>query len=480
LLYETVIGLEVHAELLTQSKLFCGCANKFGEPPNTLVCPVCLGLPGVLPVINKKAVDYLLKAALALGCRVAPYSKFDRKNYFYPDMPKNYQISQYDLPLAEEGSLDIAAKAGLKTIRIKRIHLEEDTGKSVHLGTIDDSLYTKEDYNRAGVPLLEIVTHPDITAPEEAHAYLTALKQLLQWLEISDCKMEEGSLRCDANISLRPIGESALGVKTEIKNMNSFKSVQAALTFEVGRQSKLLQQGNPIIQETRGWDENRQETFPMRSKEEVQDYRYFPEPDLPPLTITAPELESLSRELPELPEAMRRRFKEQYRLSPYDAAQMTQSKAWAAFFEATAQIYPNAKAVANWMMVEVAKYLNTNQVELSQTLLTPVNLAEMLKLIDQGTLSGKLAKDVLPEIFTTGKAVFSLIKEQGLEQLSNESALSAIIREVLLTHQVVVEDYKNGKDKAFGFLMGQVMRATQGKANPELTQRLLKEAINGA
>lgn len=490
--YEIVIGLEVHAELLTESKLFCGCSTRFGAEPNTHVCPVCLGLPGVLPVLNEKAIAYAAKAALALSCAVAEKSKFDRKNYFYPDLPKAYQISQYDLPLALRGHLDVAVDGRVRRIGITRLHLEEEAGKSVHSGeTIIGSEYSLEDYNRTGIPLIEIVSEPDIRTPEEARVYLESLKSILRYAEVSDCKMEEGSLRCDANISLRPRGQKEFGTKTEIKNMNSFRAVQKALEYEADRQTEVLDEGGRIVQETRTWDEGRGITVTMRSKEEAQDYRYFPEPDLPPLVLTRDWVENIRATLPELPASRRRRFIEEYGLPEYDAGLITESKAMAEFFETAARGYaqvdgkePKAdskadpKAVANWVMGEFTRLLKANNLDVEQSPISPAHLAGMLRLMDEGVISGKIAKTVFEDMFATGKDAKAIVQEKGLIQITDTSAIEAVVAEVIAANPKSVEDFRAGKEKAIGFLVGQVMKETRGKANPGLVNELLRKKLS--
>lgn len=469
--YEVVIGLEVHAELLTDSKIFCSCTTEFGGAPNTHCCPVCLGLPGVLPVANKKAVELAVKAALALNCEIAGYSKFDRKNYFYPDLPKAYQISQYDLPLAVNGYVDIETEEGVKRIGIKRVHMEEDAGKLVH-GEAGD--YSLVDYNRTGVPLIEIVSEPDIRSSEEARLYLNKLKSILQYTEVSDCKMQEGSLRCDANISLRPKGSGEFGTKTELKNMNSFKAVQKALDYEIERQRKVLERGESVIQETRRWDESRGITVSMRSKEEAHDYRYFPEPDLPPVVIDREFVERIRASIPELSHERKRRYIDEYGLPEYDAGVLTDSKKLSDFFEECVRKYPNAKVVSNWIMGELLGALNAEDKEIEDTPLTPDHLVEMFTLMDKGTISGKIAKTVFKEMFETGKKPAKIVEEKGLVQISDEGELEKIIDKVIQENPQSVEDYRNGKEKALGFLVGQVMKHTKGKANPQLVNKLLK------
>jgi len=476
--YETVIGLEVHVELKTDSKIFCDSTTEFGGEPNTHVCPVCLGLPGVLPVVNKKVVEYAIRAALALNCRIASYSKFDRKNYYYPDMPKNYQISQYDLPIAEHGYLIIEVNGEKKKIGITRLHMEEDTGKLVHQGTITTTPFSLVDYNRAGVPLIEIVSEPDLRSPEEAYEYLNKLKAIIQYTGVSDCKMEEGSLRCDANVSVRPVGSKEFGTKTEIKNMNSFKALQKALTYEVERQIMILEEGGRIVQETRTWDEGRGMTLPMRSKEYAHDYRYLPDPDLVPLVIDQEWVEDIRRSLPELPDDRRERYVREFGLPAYDAMVLTNTKELADYFEACVAGYSNPKMVSNWVMGDLSRLLNANNIDITGCPIKPQQLADMLKLIDKGTISGKIAKTVFEEMFATGKDAEVIVKEKGLVQISDEGAIASMVDEVIAKNQKSVADYKAGKDRALGFLVGQVMKASRGKANPELVNRLLKERLD--
>lgn len=472
--YEVIIGLEVHAELLTDSKIFCSCTTEFGGDPNTHCCPVCLGLPGVLPVTNEKAIELGVKAALALNCEISPYSKFDRKNYFYPDLPKAYQISQYDLPLARNGYLEIEVDGKTKRIGITRVHLEEDAGKLVHSETGNYSLV---DYNRTGVPLIEIVTEPDLRSPAEAKIFLEKLKSILQYAEVSDCKMQEGSLRCDANVSIRPVGSKEFGTKTELKNMNSFKAVQKGLEYEVKRQKKLLERGEKIIQETRRWDENSNKTYAMRSKEEAHDYRYFPEPDLPPIVLEKDYIEKIRKTLPEMPHARKKRYIEEYGLPEYDAGVITSSKALADFFEECVREYDEAKTVSNWVMGELLGTLNAMDKEIDEIPLTPKHLADMLKLMDKGTISGKIAKKVFKEMIETGKTPDEIVEEKGLKQIADEGELSKIVDKVMADNPKSVEDYRAGKKKAIGYLVGQVMKETRGKANPQLVNKLLQEKL---
>ncbi|GAV23908.1 Asp-tRNA(Asn)/Glu-tRNA(Gln) amidotransferase subunit GatB [Carboxydothermus pertinax] len=475
--YEAVIGLEVHVELKTNTKIFCNCSTEFGGEPNSHVCPVCLGLPGVLPVLNKKVVDYAIKAALALNCEVAEYCKFDRKNYYYPDLPKNYQISQYDLPLAKNGYLEIEVDGQVKRIGITRIHMEEDAGKLVHQGNLAVTPYSLVDYNRTGVPLIEIVSEPDIRTPEEARLYLEKLKAIIQYTGISDCRMEEGSLRCDANVSVRPKGQKEFGTKTEIKNMNSFKALQKALEYEISRQIEVLEEGGRIIQETRMWDEGRQVTLSMRSKEEAHDYRYFPEPDLAPVVIDREWLEEIRATLPELPDARKKRFVEQYGLTPYDAHVLTLTRELADYYEEAAKGYSNPKAVANWVINELLRLLNAAGKEITECPIKPGQITRMLELLDKGTISGKIAKTVFEEMFSSGKDPEVIVKEKGLVQITDLGELETVVAKVIASNPKAVEDYKNGKEKAIGFLVGQIMKETRGRANPDAVNQLLRDKL---
>ncbi len=483
--YETVIGLEVHVELATQSKLFCGCPNRYGAPPNSLVCPVCLGLPGVLPVPNRRALELLVLAGRALGCQVAPLSKFDRKNYFYPDMTKNFQTSQYDMPLAEHGGLEFQVGERACRARILRIHLEEDAGKSVHVvegagdlvgARLGEADYTLVDYNRAGVPLLEIVSQPDLRAPEEASAYLEALRDVLRWLEVSDCKMEEGSLRCDANVSLRPRGAQALGTTVEIKNMNSFRSVQAALAYEVERQRQVLDQGGRVVQETRAWDEERGLTISMRSKEMAHDYRYFPEPDLLPMAVDAEWLTRVDASIPELPAARARRYMQDTGLARAEAAFLVSSRASADFFEAAG----GSREVATWMSNEVSRLMRETGTPLPQSHLRPQALAQVLALVERGVISNKGARELVERLFMQGGDPEELLERLALAQISGEEALLDHVRAVLQANPQAVEEYRSGKDKALNVLVGQLMKRTGGRANPQVARRLLQEAAGPA
>jgi len=474
--YETVIGLEVHVELSTESKIFCGCSTQFGAPPNTNTCPICLGHPGVLPVLNRRAVEYAMKAALALNCEIAEHTKFDRKNYFYPDLPKAYQISQYDQPIGQNGWIEIEIDGQKKRIGIIRLHLEEDAGKSMHQEGGFDTLV---DFNRVGVPLIEIVSAPDIRSPEEARLYLEKLRSILLYTEVSDVKMEEGSLRCDANISLRPVGQKEFGTKTELKNMNTFSGVQRALEYEVKRQAALLDAGEKVIQETRRWDEGRKETIAMRSKEEAHDYRYFPEPDLVRLHIPREWVEEIRNSIPELPDSRKARYVREYGLPDYDAGVITASKKLADYFEAAVATGADAKSISNWIMVELLGYMNKNNLEIDQVKMTPENLAKMVQLIEKGTISGKIAKTVFAEMLESGKDPETIVKEKGLVQISDEGAIREIVEKVIAANPQSVNDYRNGKERALGFLVGQVMKETKGKANPQLVNKLFVDILNG-
>jgi aspartyl-tRNA(Asn)/glutamyl-tRNA(Gln) amidotransferase subunit B len=475
--YEVVVGLEVHTELKTASKIFCGCSTKFGAEQNTNVCPVCLGLPGVLPVLNARVLEFAVCTGLALNCRILPFSKFDRKNYYYPDLPKNFQTSQYDLPIAVGGHLDIEVDGETRRIGITRVHMEEDAGKLVHAGTITKSEYALVDYNRTGVPLLEIVSEPDIRSAEEAKAYLEKLKAILQYIDVSDCKMEEGSLRCDANISLRPKGETKFGTKTEIKNLNSFKAVQKGLEYEAARQADVLDEGGRIVQETRSWDEARGQTVSLRSKEEAHDYRYFPEPDLVPMVVDPAWVEDIRRNLPELPDARKARLMKDYGLSAYDAGAITVSRAMAEYFDATVAAGADAKAAANWLMGELSRQLNAAGREIEDCPVAPGQLAGLIDLMAQGTVSGKIAKTVFEAMWASGKDAAVIVKEQGLVQISDAGAIEAIVDAVLAANPQSVADFKAGKERAIGFLVGQVMKETKGRANPEMVNKLLRERM---
>jgi len=475
--YEPVIGLEVHAQLLTQSKIFCNCSTRFGEEPNTLTCPVCTGSPGSLPVLNKKVVEYTLRAALATHCRIAPYSLFARKNYFYPDLPKGYQISQYELPLTEHGYIDIQIDSQKKRIDLIRIHMEEDAGKLLHDLSSERGSHSYVDFNRTGVPLIEIVSAPDIRSPEEASAYLRKLRAILMFLDICDGNMEEGSFRCDANISLRPKGAQTFGVKTELKNMNSFRNVQRALDFEIRRQTALLDQGEKIFQETRLWDAAKGVTSSMRGKEEAHDYRYFPDPDLVPLVIDSQWIEEIRASLPELPESKKERFMREYGIPEYDAEVLTTSKPLANYYEVCLHHYPKPKIVSNWIMSELLRELKKDEREIEECPVPALHLSELLKLIAEGTISGKIAKSVFEEMYRSGKQAEEIVRAHGWVQVSDAAELEKIVEQVLNTNAKEVEAYRKGKEKLFGFFVGQVMKATQGKANPQMVNEILKKKL---
>ncbi len=474
--YETVIGLEVHVELHTNSKIFCGCSTAFGAPPNTHTCPICLGHPGVLPVLNRQAVEYAMKAAMALNCTIGDVSKFDRKNYFYPDSPKAYQISQYDQPIGENGWIDIEVDGKTKRIGITRLHLEEDAGKLTH---VDGGYASLVDFNRVGTPLVEIVSEPEISTPEEAKAYLEKMRAIMQYCDVSDVKMEEGSLRCDANISLRPWGQKELGTKAELKNMNSFRGVQRGLEYEQCRQTEILDEGGVIVQETRRWDEAQAKTFSMRGKEQAHDYRYFPDPDLVSVHISEEWKEAVRATIPELPDARKARYASEYGLPDYDAAVITSSKLLADFFEDSLNYTKDAKSVSNWIMGDLLGYLNSNNLELSEVKITGQGLGEMIGLIEKGTISSKIAKTVFKEMLESGKLPAQIVEEKGLVQISDEGAIKSIVEQVVANNPQSVEDYKAGKQKAIGFLVGQVMKESKGKANPALANKLLVEVLNG-
>jgi aspartyl-tRNA(Asn)/glutamyl-tRNA(Gln) amidotransferase subunit B len=477
--YETVIGLEVHCQLLTASKIFCACANRFGDPPNTNVCPVCLGLPGALPVLSRRAVTLALRAALATQCTVQPTSVFARKNYFYPDLPKGYQISQLDHPLATGGHVEITDDSGPRRIRLNRIHMEEDAGKLLHEGFAWSAEKSGIDFNRGGVPLIEIVSEPDLRSSEEAHAYLTELRAILVYAGVSECNMEEGSLRCDANVSVRPRGAAALGTRVEIKNLNSFRNVARAIEHEVARQSALVHSGRPVVQETRLWNADRGETASMRSKEEAMDYRYFPEPDLPPLSVDEAWIAEVRAGLPELPAERRRRFAAEFGLPPYDAGVLTAAREVADYFEAVARESGNPKAASNWIMTEVLRKLKDGAPSTGALPVPAAHLAELVRLVDAGTVSGKTAKDVFETMWTTGEGPRAIVEREGLTQVSDEAALQTAIDEVLAAGAAQVAAYRGGKTTTLGWFVGQVMKRTGGKANPQLVNELLKKALDG-
>jgi aspartyl-tRNA(Asn)/glutamyl-tRNA(Gln) amidotransferase subunit B len=480
--YETVVGLECHVELSTRTKMFCACPNEFGGAPNTRVCPVCLGHPGSLPVPNRQAIEYTMKIGLALDSRIAPRSLFHRKNYFYPDMPKNFQISQYDLPVCTGGYLEIEVDGQTRRIAMTRVHLEEDTGKTIHAsrtGRIADAEYALEDYNRAGVPLVEVVSEPDIRTPEEARAYMTELRALLEALGVSDVRMEEGSLRCDANVSVRPRGQPELGVKAEIKNMNSIRSVERAVRFEEQRQREAIESGRALVQETRHWDEDQGVTLPLRSKEYAFDYRYFPEPDLSPIEPDAEWIEKLRAELPELPAARRRRFEEEYGLPATTARVLVATGEWAAFFEEAVDLGADARPAANWLTGDLAATLRERELALGDSKATPQHLADLSRLLAESKISTAGAKAVLPEIVDSGRPVAQVVEEKGLAQISDASALGAVVDEVIAENPGPADQFRGGKEGVIGFLVGQVMKKTGGAANPQEAQRLLRDRLAG-
>ena len=478
--FEPVIGLEVHAEMLTQSKIFCGCSAQFGAPPNEHTCPLCLGLPGVLPVLNRRVVEFAIKAGLATHCSIAPVSRWARKNYFYPDLPKGYQISQYELPICVGGRIDIEVAGHAKTVRLTRIHMEEDTGKNIHDQHGDASLV---DYNRSGVPLLEIVSEPDIRSPAEAGAYLRKLRAILQYLEVCDGNMEEGSFRCDANVSLRPAGTTGLGTKAEVKNMNSFRAVERALEFEIARQADVLQRGERVAQETRLWDADREVTRSMRSKESAHDYRYFPEPDHLPLVVPDAWVAELRATLPELPDARRERFVRTYGLPEYDAEVLTARKDVADYFEAAVRTHPNPKALSNWVMGDLLRVIRERHLDAALVIhdwpVPPEHLAGLVRLIDDDTISGKIAKTVFERMIASGMAPERIVADEGLGQVTDSDAIDAAVAAVLDANPDKVAEYRGGKDKLFGFFVGQVMKATQGKANPQKVNERLKQRLGG-
>jgi len=480
--YEAVIGLECHCQLLTNSKLFCSCSTRFGEPANMNTCPVCLGLPGALPVLNRAAVAMAVKAGLGLNCTINPESQWSRKNYFYPDLPKGYQISQYDRPIAEHGFIEIRVNGEAKKIGVQRIHMEEDAGKSLHEGFPDSSRNTYLDYNRSGVPLVEIVTRPDIRSSEEAYDYLTRLKEILEYLDVCDGNMEEGSLRCDANVSIRLKGAEKFGTRTELKNINSFRFVRKAIDFELNRQIEVLESGGRIVQETRLWNSDEERTVSMRSKEEAHDYRYFPDPDLPLLVLDEEWLSGIHKSMVELPEARRRRFIEAYATSDYDAGVLTMTRALAEFFDEAARLSGQPKAAANWIMGDLLRFFkdaNLDMKDLSASPVTPKMLANMILLVEKGTISGKIAKTVMEEMYKTGKAPAAIVEEKGLVQISNSGELEAIVDNVMTQHADAVAQFRSGKQGSLGFLVGQVMKATQGRANPQTVNELLRKRLAG-
>ena len=475
--YETVIGLEVHAELATATKIFCGCKNEFGGEPNTRTCPVCTGMPGTLPVLNKRVVDYAIRAGLAMNCSITRYGKQDRKNYFYPDLPKAYQISQFDLPLCQNGYIDIVVDGETRRIGITRIHIEEDAGKLIHDDYGNTSL---ADYNRCGVPLIEIVSEPDMRSPEEARVFLETLKSILEYTEVSDCKMQEGSLRCDVNLSLRPVGQKENGTRCEMKNVNSFRAAVRAMEYEQKRQTQVLDEGGVVEQETRRWDDVHGVSTIMRSKEDAHDYRYFPEPDLVPIVVSDEWVEDIQKTIPELPEQRRKRYIEEYGLPEYDAFIITSSKKMADFFDEGVKTGAKPKTVSNWLMGDISKVLNDKEMEPADIPFTAEQLAKMISLIEKGTISNSAAKKVLDAMFETPEDPEKLVEKLGLAQVSDEGAIAAMIQDVLAQNPQSIADYKAGKDKAMGFLVGQTMRLSKGKANPQVINKLLKEALDKA
>jgi aspartyl-tRNA(Asn)/glutamyl-tRNA(Gln) amidotransferase subunit B len=485
--YEAIIGLETHCQLKTNTKIFCECSTEFNTPPNENVCPICMGMPGVLPVLNQKVLEYAVKAGLALNCEISAYSKFDRKQYFYPDLPKNYQISQYDLPIAEHGWLEIelvdkaSGTATRKRIGITRLHMEEDAGKLVHAGSdrLSGSTYSLVDYNRTGVPLVEIVSEPDMRSGKEAAEYAQELRRILLYLGVSDGNMQEGSLRCDVNISVRPVGSDKFGTKVEIKNMNSFNAIERAINYEIERQIQALETGERIVQETRLWEEGSQRTISMRVKEGSSDYRYFPEPDLGPIEVPAEQLGTWRSQLPELPAQKRHRYESELGLSAYDARVLTDDRAIAEYFEATVAAGGSAKQAANWIMGDISGYLNNEKKAITDIALTPKTLAEMICLIEDNTISSKIGKDILPELLTQGGSAKALVESKGLIQISDTGAIEAAIDAVIAAHPDELEKYRGGKTKLLGFFVGQVMKQTGGRADPKLTNQLLLKKLNG-
>jgi aspartyl-tRNA(Asn)/glutamyl-tRNA(Gln) amidotransferase subunit B len=491
--YEAVIGLEVHAQMLTDTKIFCGCSTKFGSEPNTQTCPVCIGMPGVLPVLNKKALEFTIKTGLAMNCKISPYSRFARKNYFYPDLPKGYQISQYELPICEHGYTEIVVDGNIKKIGITRIHMEEDAGKNIHEGA---GSYSFVDLNRAGVPLMEIVSEPDIRSSGEAVEYMKKLRTILRYLGVCDGNMEQGSLRCDANVSVRPVGQNGFGVKVEIKNINSFRFVEKALDYEIKRQTKVLEDGGEIVQETMLWDSSTGTTQSMRSKEEAHDYRYFPEPDLVPIMVEEKWINDIKSSLPELPDIKRKRFVEEYTLPEYDADLLVSEKSTADWFEEAVKLGGQPKAVANWIKGDLMKLLNEDNKSFEDSPLEPKQLVDMLKLIDNGTISGKIAKTVFEEMYKKTKTTLdvtlpmlkvkiemqevtaeAIIKEKGLKQISDSREIEKAVDDVIAKNPKEVERYKAGEEKLIGFFVGQVMKLTKGKANPQMVNELLKKKL---
>jgi aspartyl-tRNA(Asn)/glutamyl-tRNA(Gln) amidotransferase subunit B len=475
--YEPVIGLEVHAQLLTRSKIFCGCSTAFGAEPNSLACPVCTGQPGSLPVMNRRAVEFAIKLGLATHCRIAPYSVFARKNYFYPDLPKGYQISMYEHPLCVEGFVEIPVGGETKRIGLTRIHMEEDAGKLKHGETPESAAFSYVDFNRTGVPLVEIVSEPEIRSPQEAGDYLRKLRAILQYLEICTGNMEEGSFRCDANVSVRPKGQTAFGTRAELKNMNSFRHVEKAIEFEIHRQIRVIEDGEKVVQETRLWDADRGVTVSMRGKEEAHDYRYFPDPDLVPLRVDETWIEEIRKTLPELPDGKKSRFAGQYGIPQYDAEILTITRALADYYEECVRLFPDPKTVSNWMMGDLLRELKGDEREIDQCPVTPAHLAGMLFMIKNGTISGKIAKDVFGEMYRTGERPETIVKEKGWVQILDTGELETAVDQAIQANPKQLEDYRNGKEKLFGFFVGEVMKQTRGKANPKLVNDLLKQKL---
>ena len=473
--YEVIIGLEVHAELKTNTKMYCNCSTEFGADPNTHCCPICTGMPGVLPVLNKRVVEFATKAGLATNCEISRFSKQDRKNYFYPDLPKAYQTSQYDLPLCIGGHIDINVNGEQKRIGITRIHIEEDAGKLIHDAYTGDTLV---DMNRCAVPLIEIVSEPDIRSADEAVAYMQTLKSILEYLDVCDCKMQEGSLRCDVNLSVRPRGQKEFGTRTETKNLNSFKAIHNSIEFEIKRQIEEVENGGKIYQETRRWDDAKGIGYAMRTKEDAHDYRYFPEPDLAPIVLSEEYIQNLKDNLPEMPHIKKERYMKDFDLPEYDADILTSSIKTAKFFEEANDICNNPKAVSNWIMGDFTRMLNEKEIEIDESKVTAQNLAELITLIDKGTISSKIAKQVFEDMFETGENAKDIVEKKGLVQMSDEGAIKEIVQKVVDANPQSIADYKAGKDRAIGFLVGQIMKETKGKANPQIVNKLLLEIIN--